>query len=107
MQLSSLHFLCRWSQAVDAAIGNNLANFVVHDAHDMRLLRDLGRECQMGARLSISVFSYDVPRHVMHPSRLPPAQLLTLLQALTCNSERADTVMNVFIDQVWRATALG
>ena len=85
---------------MDAAIGNGLSNFIVHDAHDMRLLQELGRGARMGARLSITVLSYDVPRHALHPGRLPPGQFSTLLQMLTCDGEHSNTVMNVLVDQV-------
>jgi len=85
----------RWNKAVDAAIGNHLSNFIVHDAHDMQLLRGLGRQAGLGSRLSISVMDYDIRRH-----ETPPPQLLTLLQALSCDHERRDTVLNVLIDQV-------
>jgi hypothetical protein len=65
---------------VDAAIGKELRNFIVHDVHDMRLLRGLARQVGMGQWLSITQMSYDLPQHTMPPARLPPAELRTIQQ---------------------------
>jgi hypothetical protein len=65
---------------VDAAIGKDLSNFIVHDLHDMRLLRGLARQAGMGQWLSVTQMSYDLPQHTIPPARLPPAGLVTLLQ---------------------------
>jgi hypothetical protein len=70
----------RWCTAVDAAIGKELSNFIVHDVHDMRLLRGLACQAGMGHWLSVTQMSYDLPQHTMPPARLPPSELLTLLQ---------------------------
>lgn len=69
---------------MDAAIGKDLSNFIVHDLHDMRLLRGLAR--QAGCPwLSVTQMSYDLPQHTMPPARLPPSGLLTLLQVPSAN----------------------
>lgn len=65
---------------MDAAIGKQLSNFIVHDLHDMRLLRGLARQAGMGTWLSVTQMSYDLPQHTMPPARLPPPGLVTLLQ---------------------------
>lgn len=78
-------FRCRWSVAVDAAIGKELSNFVVHDAHDLRLLRALGREAGLGNWLSVTQLNFDLPLHTLAPGRLPPPELLTLLQVMSQN----------------------
>lgn len=86
MELSAIGYVStacaccfRWSLAVDAAIGQHLGNFVVHDAHDVRLLRALAREAGY-AQVTVTQLNFDVPRHSMPPGRLPPAELTTLLQ---------------------------
>lgn len=85
----------RWSVAVDAAIGKDLSNFVVHDAHDMRLLRALGREAGLGQWLSVTQMNFDLPRHAMAPTRLLPPELLTLLQVTLQLVQRASNVSDI------------
>lgn len=91
----------RWDTAAEAAIGRSLGNFLVHDVHDMRILRGLARRCgELGQHLSIVIINFDVPTHQMHPARLPPQLMFTLKDALTCTGSSATAVINALVDNV-------
>lgn len=39
--------LRRWAMAVDAQLGKSFKDFLVHDHHDLALLKGLGRQARM------------------------------------------------------------
>jgi hypothetical protein len=108
--LASCHEIVvhRWETAADAAIGRTLGDFLVHDMHDLRLLKDLAGRCgQLARHLTIVETNFDVPLHQMPPNRLPPQQLCSLANVLSCPGHFGSTVINRLVDYVsppWPAT---
>lgn len=92
----------RWGTAVDAAAGRHFSNFIVHDGHDLKLLKQLARQTgSLSRELTVVVSNFDVPQHSMPPQKLPPPQLNTLAQELSCTDPTvAATVMNFLVDTV-------
>jgi chromosome segregation ATPase len=92
----SLH---RWAKAVEAALVSRLSTFLVHDQHDLQILREITR--QSGVKMPpVIVCRLDAPPHNLPPQLLPPT-MLTVLHVLSCNDRSAETaVMNMLVDVV-------
>lgn len=93
--------LCRWRVVADAAMGKSLEMFIVHDHHDLHVLRDIVRMLNIPLP-PVTISRFDVPQHTISPERTPPQDKLTILHILRCTDPKLQAVvMNAIVDQVW------
>ncbi len=92
--------LHRWATVVEAALLSHLNKFLVHDHHDLQILKEIAR--QSGVQMPrVDVATLDIPHHTLPSHALPPPPMLTVLQVLSCNDKLAEpAIFNNLIDTV-------
>ena len=89
----------KWDKAVEAAVGNILGCFIVHDEHDQRELRQCAYRARAGMVPTVYVMRFDrrrieIPRERLHPGGYP-----TIASVLTCTHRNyQDVIWNTLID---------
>lgn len=85
---------------MDAALSRTLEVFLVHDHHDLEVIKEIVRIIGV-AMPPIVVTRLDLPKHVIPPECVPPSNRLTILQLLGCSDTAYEApVMNAVVDQV-------
>eukprot|EP00884_Botryococcus_braunii_P004090 jgi/Botrbrau1/13682/Bobra.0378s0013.1 len=89
----------QWSKVVSGALNANLDFFLVHDRHDLEILKEIARI--LGVPLpSTKVLRLDLPKHHIPLDCVPPQDKLTILQLLECSDPAYEpSVMNTIVDQ--------
>ena len=86
----------KWAVAVDAAINASLSCILVHDFHDMKMLKKLAAQTGIpGNRLSVVVYNFDTPPYTIQ-KRTGSSQRVTVMDVLKCTHP---AVQNILVDQ--------
>lgn len=81
-----------------------LNSFVVHDYHDFTVLKRLFKEQRVVHMPTITVSSFDVPRHAIPERHRTPAHVTNLMDMLACSEKKTGhIIMNHIIDSVRQA----
>ena len=98
LELADAH----WGLGVQAAIGNLLGTFVLHDEKDLQVFRQCARRAWGGGRQApnATVSSFDRKLVRVPQNRLPPQRYATVQSVLRCNHPtHSHVVWNTLIDQ--------
>jgi len=86
----------KWAVAVDAAINASLSCILVHDFHDMTMLKKLAAQVGIpGNRLSVVVYNFDTPPYTIQQHG-GSSRRITVLDMLKCTHP---AVQNILVDQ--------
>ena len=78
-----------------------LNSFVVHDYHDFSVLKRLFQEQRVQRMPTITVTSFDVPRHAISDRHRTPAHVTNLMDVLGCSEKNCGhIIMNHIVDSV-------
>ncbi len=79
----------------------HLNSFVVHDYHDFSVLKRLFKEQRVRYMPTITVSSFDVPRHAIPDRHRTPAHVTNLMDMLGCSEKKSGhIIMNHIVDSV-------
>ena len=85
----------------------HLNSFVVHDYHDFSVLKRLYKEQRAQHMPTITVSSFDVPRHAIPDRHRTPAHVTNLMDMLGCSEKKTGhIIMNYIVDSVCQARAV-
>jgi len=88
----------QWSIAVEAAVGKILGNFILHDEHDMQVLRNCARSANI--RVPPAFISSFKRAQVKVTGKQVPRRFCTVANVLRCtNQNYSHVIWNMLIDQ--------
>ncbi len=81
-----------------------LNSFVVHDYHDFSVLKRLFKGQRVQHMPTVTVSSFDLPRHAIPDRHRTPAHVTNLMDMLGCSEKKTGhIIMNHIVDSVCQA----